>query len=61
MSELPTTKNAFLNYGPTFSGNFLVTGIRHIGNFRSDMGEEWSSVFKCATFGRAWPTHKAAS
>ncbi|MBN3771191.1 hypothetical protein [Burkholderia sp. Se-20378] len=35
------------NYNLTFSGTFLVTGLRHIGHFRSTSGADWSTVVEC--------------
>ncbi|MFK2875042.1 hypothetical protein ISP13_15985 [Dyella lipolytica] len=35
----------------TFQGNFLVTELRHIGNFRSPSGQDWATVFNCVSGG----------
>ncbi|RIV54642.1 hypothetical protein D2W70_09790 [Burkholderia pseudomallei] len=35
------------NYNLTFLGTFLVTGVRHIGHFRSSSGESWATVINC--------------
>lgn len=35
------------NYLTTFSGSFLITEMRHIGNFRSPDGGSWVTVINC--------------
>jgi len=38
------------NYLTTFSGSFLITEMRHIGNFRSSDGRSWVTVINCVPF-----------
>jgi hypothetical protein len=35
----------------TFQGNFMITTLRHLGNFRSPSGEDWATVFNCVAGG----------
>jgi hypothetical protein len=34
-------------YKTSFQGNFLITSVRQIGNFRDPNGNSWVSVFEC--------------
>lgn len=36
-----------LRQASIFTGNFIVTQIRHLGNFRSGNGADWCSIFNC--------------
>lgn len=42
-----SNSSSALNYQMTFSGTFLVTGMRHIGHFRSSSGSDWVTVLNC--------------
>jgi hypothetical protein len=42
-SSLPSS----LKYQSAFQNNFLVTEVRHVGNFRSSDAADWCSVFNC--------------
>jgi hypothetical protein len=35
-----------LNYRSSFQGNFWVTQVRHIGNFRDPDGSSWATIFQ---------------
>lgn len=35
----------------TFSGNFLITGLRHMGNFRMRDGAQWVTIINCVGIG----------
>lgn len=37
----------FMNYKATFQGSFLITNLRHVGNFRASNGAQWCSIFNC--------------
>ncbi|TAN26035.1 MAG: hypothetical protein EPN31_14035 [Castellaniella sp.] len=44
------TSNAWpgvYNYQATFSGDFKVTGVRHVGNSRSPDGTQWATHLRC--------------
>lgn len=47
VTTVPSFQNSYQNYDLTFQGDFTVIEVRHVGNFRSDSGEEWASVIKC--------------
>lgn len=36
-----------LKYQTSFQGNFTITGVRYIGNFRDPSGLSWVSIFRC--------------
>lgn len=36
-------------YQSTFKGKFMVTGVRHVGNFRDPNGQNWVTIFNCVT------------
>jgi hypothetical protein len=35
------------NYLTTFSGSFLITEMRHVGNFRAGDGRAWATIINC--------------
>jgi len=37
-----------LDFQSAFQGQFNVQAIRHVGNFRSQAGADWVTIFKCA-------------
>ena len=39
-----------VNYLTTFSGSFLITEMRHIGNLRSGDGNAWVTVINCVPY-----------
>ena len=47
VTTVPSFQNSYQNYDLTFQGDFFVKELRHVGNFRSESGEEWATVIKC--------------
>jgi len=41
-----STTNAFQKYKMSFQGNFLITAVRQVGNFRDPNGASWATVFE---------------
>ncbi len=39
--------NSIFRNNSVFQGTFIVTGIRHVGNFRQPQAEAWVSTFQC--------------
>lgn len=47
ITTIPSVQNAYLPYSQIIQGTFTIKEVRHVGNFRSDQGSEWATVFKC--------------
>lgn len=39
-----------VNYQPTFQGQFMVTGMRQIGNLRATDGDSWATLLTCVPY-----------
>ncbi|VWB07037.1 hypothetical protein [Burkholderia lata] len=53
VGQVLTTGNSLpssLNYQTTFSGQFQITEMRHLGNFRTAAGEAWVTVINCVPY-----------
>ena len=46
----PASAPSSLKYKSTFSGNFTIKDIRHIGSYRSSDASNWCTIFNCVTF-----------
>lgn len=48
VTTIPSVNNAFQDYILTFSGEFFVTKLRYLADFRASQGQYWVSVIRCA-------------
>lgn len=48
----PASLPSYNKYSSVFQGNFYITSLRHVGNFRSPAGENWVTILEAVFAGR---------
>ncbi len=48
VTTMQLSKPSNMKYKTTFAGEFVITEMRHLGNYRSPDGASWATIINCA-------------